>query len=56
MTSVRDRYRRLVKLDEDWEAYPEMLRLLRRLNKVNSTYANLAAAYRDAGGTVVYYT
>lgn len=53
--SVRDKYRRFVKLNEDWEAYPEMLRLLRRLNNVDSTYAELVAAYRDAGGKVVYY-
>ncbi len=53
--SVRDKYRRLIQLNEDWEAYPEMLRLLRRLNKLDGTYAELAAAYRDAGGKVVYY-
>jgi len=55
LISIRDYPRRLIKLNDDWEAYPEMLRLLRRLNKVDSTYAELAAAYRDAGGKVVYY-
>lgn len=55
LISVRDKSRRLITLNEDWEAYPEMLRLLRRLNNIDRTYVELAAAYRDAGVKVVVY-
>ncbi len=49
----RGSYRRVC-LDDRWVAYRELLHLIRRLNSLDTTYADLAAAYSASGGTVAY--
>ena len=52
--SIRRRKQRLVSLDRDWVAYEDLSRLIRRLNRIDPTYADLAAAYLAVGGNVAY--
>ncbi len=52
--SIRRGPERLIALEDRWVAHAELLCLIRRLNALDTTYADLAAAYRTSRGTVGY--
>ena len=52
--SLRGGGSRLIELDADWEAYPQLIAMLRALNALDPTYTALASGYEGARGRVSY--